>query len=389
MANKKKRTVLSLLLVFCLIIQAKAQPSALTIADSLYNFGDYTNAIKKYQEIVPKDQYTLLQIAKSHRAKGTYTDALSYYKQVLKTTNLTTSVKLEYAKLLMITGKLKKADSMYTDLVLKHPKNPDFQYRLGVIKKRQKDTLAISYFKEAFRLDSTHQKSCFEISKNYLKKRNYDMVLKTANIGLRSYSENVELIGVLGQNFLFRKDYDNALPYFQKLLKLNQENEFIHSKLGLCYSKTHEYKKAISHFNEVLKYNNKSPNTYSLLGYAYQQLKKYDNALEYYKKALALKDTPLEEDLLSIALIYRFQEKWKKAIQYAKLAIKEDPNNTRAHYQLAMFADAYYQDPEIKLKYYNNYLEKFDTDKKDYFNMIVKKRIAQLEEEIQNKTKTK
>ncbi|WP_082994809.1 tetratricopeptide repeat protein [Aquimarina megaterium] len=378
----------ALIFILCMIIhQANAQSSALTIADSLYSFGDYSNAIKKYQKIVPKDRYIVLQIAKSHRAKGTYTDALSYYKQALKTTNLTTSVKLEYAKLLMITGKLKKADSMYTDLVLKHPKNPDFQYRLGVIKKRLKDTLAISYFKEAFRLDSTHQKSCFEISKNYLKKKNYDMVWKTANIGLRSYPENVELISILGQNFLFRKDYDTALPYFQKLLKLNQKNEFIHSKLGLCYSKTYEYKKAISHFNEVLKYDDKSPNTYSLLGHAYEQLKKYDNALEYYKKALALKDTPLEEDLLSIALIYRFQEKWKKAIQYAKLAIKEDPNNDRAHYQLAMFADAHYQDPEIKLKYYNNYLKKFDTDKKDYFNMIVKKRIAQLEEEIQNKTK--
>lgn len=378
----------TLIFIFCIIIhQAKAQSSALTIADSLYSFGDYSNAIKKYQKIVPKDQYIVLQIAKSHRAKGTYTDALSYYKQALKTTNLTTSVKLEYAKLLMITGKLKKADSMYTDLVLKHPKNPDFQYRLGVIKKRLKDTVAISYFKEAFRLDSTHQKSCFEISKNYLKKKNYDMVWKTANIGLRSYPENVELISILGQNFLFRKDYDTALPYFQKLFDLNQESEFIHSKLGLCYSKTYAYEKAISHFNEVLKYNNKSPNTYSLLGYAYQQLKKYDNALEYYKKALALKDIPVDEDLLSIALIYRFQEKWKNAIQYAKLAIKEDPNNDRAHYQLAMFADAHYQDPEIKLKYYKTYLKKFDTDKKDYFNMIVKKRIVQLEEEIQNKTK--
>lgn len=389
MANKKKHTILSLLLVFCLVFQAKAQSSTLTIADSLYSYGEYSNAIKKYQEIAPKDRYILLQIAKSHRAKGTYTDALSYYKQVLKNTNPTTSVKLEYAKLLMITGKLKKADSMYTDLVLKHPKNPDFQYRLGVLKKKLKDILAISYFKEAFRLDSTHQKSCFEISKNYLKKRNYDMVLKTANIGLHSYPKNVELIGVLGQNFLFRKDYDTALPYFQKLLKLNQESEFIHSKLGLCYSKTYEYKKAISHFNEVLKYNNKSPNTYSLLGYAYQQLKKYDNALEYYKKALALKDTPIEEDLLSIALVYRFQEKWEKAIQYAKLAIKENPNNDRAQYQLAMFADAYYKDPEIKLKYYTTYLEKFGTEKRNYFNMIVKKRIVQLEEEIQNKTKNK
>lgn len=389
MINRIKSIYLFLIFIWGIVLKVEAQSSTLRIADSLYTYGDYSNAIQKYKEIISPDEYVLLQIAKAHKAKGTYTDALQYYKRAIHK-NTISSVQLEYAKLLMVTGKFTEADSIYTKLTSNYPKNPDFQYRLGLLKKKQKDTTAISYFKEAFRLDSTHQKSCFEISKYFLKKRNYNMVWDMANKGLHTYPENVELLSILGQNFLLRKDYYSALPYFQKLLNQNQESEFIHSKLGICYSKTYEYKKAIPHFKEVLRYNNKSPNIYSLLAHAYQQEKMYKEALENYKMALALKDIPLEEDLFNIAMAYRHQEQWKKAIEYAKLALKENPNYSRAQYQLAAFADAYYKDPKTKIKYYNMYLKKFETDKKrDYFNTIIKKRVAQLEEEILKNTKGK
>jgi len=314
---------------------------------------------------------------------------LNYYEKVIIAHPNATAIKLEYAKLLSTTRKFTKADSIYSILVSEHPKNPNFQYRLGLTKKKRKDSTAITYFKQAFSLDSTHQKSCFEIAKYYLKKRNYDQVWETANLGLHSYPENVELIGVLGQNFLLKEDYHGAIPYFEKLLDLNQNNEYIHSKLGLCYSQDSEYKKAIIHLEEALKYNNKIPARYNMLARAYQKLEKFDKALEYYKIALTLKDLPVEDELMSIALTYRFQENWEKAIHYVKLAIKENPNDDRAHYQLAMFADAHYKDPKIKLKYYNNSLKKFGQKKNArYFKSIIEKRIAQLEEEIEKLEKS-
>ncbi len=378
---------LFLILVYGVAARAEAQSSALAIADSLYQLGDYSNAIQKYEDIHPKDQYVLLQIAKSHKSKGTHNDALKYYEKVIVAHPSSTSIKLDYAKLLMTTRKFKKADSVYSTLVSEYPKNPNFQYKLGLAKKHLKDTTAITYFKKAFKIDSTHQKSCLEVSKYYLKKRNYEMVWETANLGLHSYPENVELIGILGQNFLLRKDYHTALSYFEKLLALHHENEFIHSKLGLCYSQTYAFKKAITHYEEALKYNDQIPARYSMLAYCYQKEEKFDKALENYKAALTLKDLPIEEDLLAIALVYRFQEKWEKAIQYSKLSLKENPNYGRAQYQLAMFADAYYKDPQIKLKYYKEYLKKFGQDKKGkYFNAIIEKRIAQLEKEIEVNT---
>ncbi len=389
MANNIRTNLLLILLLPGIASKINAQSSALAIADSLYHLDDFSNAIQKYQDITPKDQYILLQIAKSHKAKGTYTDALSYYEKAITEYSSDAVTKFEYAKLLTTTRKFIKADSVYSILVSDYPTNPNFQYRLGIAKKLLKDSTAITYFKKAFSLDSTHQKSCFQISKYYLKKRNYDMVWDTANLGLHSYPENVELISVLGQNFLLRKDYYGALPYFEKLLALNYKNEFVHSKLALCYNQTNNFKKAVVHFTEALKYNNKVPQRYSMLAYAYQRLENYEKALENYKMAIELKDLPIEEELFSIALVYRFKEDWEKAIKYAKLSLNENPKYVRAQYQLAMFADAYYKDPKIKLKYYNEYLTKYGQDKRrKYFNTIVEKRIIQLEEEIEtNSTK--
>ncbi|GAA0711904.1 hypothetical protein GCM10009430_01820 [Aquimarina litoralis] len=363
----------------------KAQKASLKAADSLYTIGNYTEAIKVYQNIDPKDDYILLKIAKAHKAKGTYADALVYYEKVLQLDTESLSVKLEYAKLLTTTRKYKKADSVYAGLVSQYPDNPNFYYQLGSVKKKQKDSTAIVYFKEAFKLDSTHQKSCFEVAKHFLKKRNYNKVEDIANKGLSSYSENPELINILGQNYLLRKYYYEAIPYFEKLVSLNHSNEYVHASLALCYHKNYDYKLAIAQYQEALKYNDQVPLRYTRLGDAYTSIKEYENALDSYRAALTLKDLPIEEDVMRIAMTYRHQEKWEDAIKHAKIALKENPEFIRAQYQLAVFADAYYKDPKVKLEYYNLFMKKFGKtkDAKNFYGFMVNKRITQLKKEIQ------
>ncbi|MBP2831732.1 tetratricopeptide repeat protein [Aquimarina sp. U1-2] len=378
-----KTKLIILIVAFGLCIKTEAQTSVLVAADSLYQLGNYSEAIKKYQQSIPQNQYTILQIARSNKAKGMYNESLTLYEKAITAYPSSPNIKFEYAKLLSTTAKLDRADSMYTVLANEQPKNPNFQYRLGLVKKKLQDSTAISYFKKAFEMDSTHQKSCLEIATYYLRKRNYDQVVRIANTGLRSYPENVELLGVLGQNFLLREDYYEAQEYFEKLISLHQENEYIHSTLGLCYTHTHQFEQAILHLKKALQYNDRVPIRHSRLGYAYQKLEKFEDALKHYNESIALKDIPMEEELLAIALVYRLQERWEEAIKYAKLALKENSNFSRAQYQLAMFADAYYKDPKVKLKYYNDYLKKFGQDKKRaYFIATIQKRVKQLEKEI-------
>ncbi|WP_299605501.1 tetratricopeptide repeat protein [uncultured Aquimarina sp.] len=367
----------------------KAQKASLKEADSLYAIGNYTEAIKIYQNLDPKDDYILLKIAKAHKAKGTYNDALSYYEKVLQLDTELLSAKLEYAKLLTTTRKYKKADSVYTGLVSQYPDNPNFYYQLGSVKKKQKDSTAIVYFKEAFKLDSTHQKSCFEVAKHFLKKRNYNKVEDIANKGLSSYSENPELINILGQNYLLRKYYSEAIPYFKKLISLNHGNEYVHASLALCYHKNYDYKLAIIQYQEALKYNDQVPLRYTRMAEAYTRLNMYNEALANNTKALLLKNLPVEQEFFNVAMSHRHLENWEEAIKYVKLALKENPEFLRAQYQLAVFADAYYKDPKVKLEYYNVFMKKFGEtkDAKNFYGFMVNKRITQLEKEIQTSEK--
>lgn len=382
MNKQRMRHVIIIIILFCSKIGA--QTTDLRIADSLYSLENYTKAIKSYQKITPKNQHILLRMAQSHKAKGTYRDALKYYKKAIQLNTDLISAKLEYGKLLMSTKKFKKADSVYSEMVLKYKDNPNFQYRLGLAKKKLKDTTAITYFQEAFRLDSTHQKSCFEVAKYYLKKRKYTKVKQIASQGLASYQENPELINVLAQNYLLRKYYSEAIPYFEKLITLNHGNEYVHTSLALCYHKNYDYKLAITQYQEALKYNDQDALRYTRMAKLYTHLEMHTEALANNTKALVLKNPPVEKEFLNVAMSLRHLKRWKEAIKYAKLALKENPEFVRAQYQLAVFADAYYDDPKIKLEYYQLFLKKFEDHEASmsYFNFVVKERIEKLEKEI-------
>lgn len=374
-------SIFSLLIV--LHYKAEAQTSALQIADDLYTSEYYSKAIESYQKINPKTNYVYWQLAKSHRAKGTYSNALSFYKKAATSDSTNNKLLLEYAGLLITTQKISLADSIYHKLVERHPDNPNFHYRLGLAKKTQKDSTAILYFKKAFKLDSTHQKSCYEVARHYLKKGQFRSAEKVARIGLTSYTENPRLLSILAQKYLLQEYYDQAIPYFEKIVELNQGNAYVYTSLGFCYDKNYNYKKAIKHYTRVLEYNQEDIELHTNLANVYQKSEKYQKALNHLLIVLELKNKPIENDLLKVAACYSAQKKGKKAFTYTQLAIKENPDFEMGYYQLAMYADKYYKDPKVKLKYYHKYLTKFENKEPNkYLQQKIQKRAKQLEIEL-------
>lgn len=377
------------------IAPIKAQSSTVVEADKLFQLGDYTNAIKKYENVTPNTNYTFLQIARAHKAIGTYDDALNFYSKAIDIDSESTIALFEYGKLLITKKKFVKADSIFGGLIYKYPKNPNFQYQLGLVKEIRKDSTAINYYQNAFNLDNSHQKSCYKISKHFLSLRAYDSVVKYANTGLSYYNNNVELISILGQNYYKKEHFDKAIPYFLKLLKLNFKNEFIYRMLATSYHKEYEYQEALKYYGILLNYDDKNPKLYYTIAELYSQTKNYAEAQKYYHIAITLLDYSLDKEYHNLAMNYRHQEKWKEAITFMKKSLKENPESLRSQYQLAVFADAYYKDPKTKLSYYTKYMEKFGEKEntsvknqkrtfKSFFEEKVKKRITQLKKEIES-----
>jgi len=108
------------------IFKAEAQDvSALAIGDSLYSLGDYNKAILMYNKI-PNDDEKQLKLAKAYEAIGNSSQASMYYKMYLEKKPEAILTAYNYGKLLLNSGDLIKADSIFTKLSKTNPNNPNF-----------------------------------------------------------------------------------------------------------------------------------------------------------------------------------------------------------------------------------------------------------------------
>ncbi|WP_299114560.1 hypothetical protein [uncultured Winogradskyella sp.] len=164
-------------------------------ADELYALGNYSKAIEVYKSVKnPNEVYD--KIAKAYVAIGNYGEGLVNYKKAITTNPENILLKYEYAKLLRNTRDYKQAEILFKSLIIKDSLNPNSHYELGIVLEKQKDSASLNAYTKAFNLDSTHQKAIFKIAKHYLVKRKYQTAHYYIDIGLESYTNNVELISL-------------------------------------------------------------------------------------------------------------------------------------------------------------------------------------------------
>lgn len=97
--------------------KAEAQTSALAVSDSLYAVGEYAEAINKLQGITPQTEKTYLKLAKNYAASRQPEIALENYKKVLSQNPERVLTTIDYGELLVKSGKLKLADSLFKDQI--------------------------------------------------------------------------------------------------------------------------------------------------------------------------------------------------------------------------------------------------------------------------------
>lgn len=330
-------------------------------------------------------------MAQAYRAQGNYGKALEHYELALaETKNLPTTVS-EYGKLLYRTGKYKKADSVFQQLATHFPKNPDFQYQLGLAKEQLNDTIAIEAFRKTFSLNPSHQKAIYKLAVDHFRQEEYEKVEFLGKKALESYPENAEIIGLLGQNAMATRDYRLASERFERLLSLGEHSEFVHEKLGLTYYHLGELEKALAHYQAVIDLEPQHVNAYYFSGKIHNLLGETEKAEARLKKALFLKKLGLSGMYHALGTTYKLQKNFGKSIDYYQLALEENEYNLRAQFDLAVAADQYYKDLQTRLNYYKIFIRKFkDFPNAKPFLAVAEYRINALKKEkFMGKIKTK
>ncbi|WP_238987308.1 tetratricopeptide repeat protein [Confluentibacter flavum] len=359
------------------MFRTEAQTSVLNFADSLYATGNYSKAIEHYKLYkTPSEVYN--KMAKSYVAIGNYNEAINNFEAYIAANPNDALIKFEYAILLSQTKKNKEASVVFKDLLNVDNKNPNYHYQLGLTLEKMNDSTFINHFRSAFELDSTHQKAIYKIAKYFLQKGKNQLAEDYADIGLKTYENNLELISLKAQNYYLKKNYKSAAVWFEKLIALGESSEFIHEQLSFCYYWLYNFEKAIEQRQLALKFNPQNATAIYVIGTYYYENNDFVNSEKYIKEALELMDNPLDAEYSKLAVVLNSQKKHDEAIAALKKAIKENPENIGTEFMLVLTKDRYYADIDSRIEAYEDFKRRFASDP---YAQYIDARISELKNE--------
>tara|TARA_R110002050_G_scaffold196426_2_gene331397 strand:+ start:107689 stop:108831 length:1143 start_codon:yes stop_codon:yes gene_type:complete len=369
-------------ILFCIVtLKSGAQSSALAIADSLYSIGDYTKAINQYAKVGTPSAN--LQIARTYNVVRNYDKAIVQYKTLIERNPNAQLVRFELGKIYAKTRKSEKAQQLFETLVSEYPNNPEYFYYLGsAYANLDSIPKSVQLFKSAIARDSTHLRSIYEVAKYYVSEQERDSVVKYADKGLNFYENDVSLINLKALALYNNDEFKAAIPLFEKMVALGETTKFyIFERLGNAYFKTEDLDNAIGNYKKSLFLDSENARVLFSLGNTFWKQQKLDSATVYIQQSIDVQLVVLDQEYQALGRLASEQKDYKIALKYYKLAHEEDPENVIYYYQVCVIADQYYKDPKVKLKYYEQLLEKY-SNQNNYFTNFTERRISELKEEI-------
>lgn len=382
---------ITLLFIIMLSFKAGAQSASASFilkkADSLYEIGDYSNAVEHYKKVTIESA-PATKIAKAYVAIGNVPQALVYYEKAILNVNPSKNIekdyiqiKFDFAKLLGQSSRFQKADSLFKKLSEQFPNNPSFLYQRALMMEAQNDPTAIKLYKQVFVLDTNHINSVYKIARNYIENRKFEESEPFVNKGLSVDSTSARFLTLHALKQFYKNDYHDAIAIYNRLIDIDESNIQIHENLASCYSYTYQFEKALSQLEILLKeFDDKTPKWHVEIAKLYSSLKDYPNAKRHMDIAIALQEIPLSDSYLELATIYKRNKNYKNEMNALKTALTNNPKNEIALFRIAVSADNYFADKKVVLNYYEEYLQKYSETGR--MRNLAKLRVSDLKKEL-------
>ncbi|MEM7085297.1 MAG: tetratricopeptide repeat protein [Bacteroidota bacterium] len=372
-----RKNLLAVLFLFTLSQAFSQNEEALVIGDRLYALGNYTQAIIEYNKVGTAHT----KMARCYEALGDHVKAIQYYKLSLLEHPDATIAKYNYGKLLLKTAQYDRADSLFTALEMQYPENPNFPYHLGLIKERQRDSTARTYFERVVAMDSTHQNALYKLSRSLVEKRQFETAKQWVSSGLRADPNSIRFLTLRALINFYNKNYHEALSTYKKLLKLKQSNAQLHENLAVCFRNTNQFEKALEQYTILInEYDDQTSEWHYGIGVTYMSLKDYEKARRHIEIAILLKDLSIEDEQMTLSYLFSATKDYRSQMEVLNKVVNNYPQNERAMYYLAAAADNYFEDRTTVIPFYERYLKKFGESGR--FREFAKQRIKDLKTEL-------
>ena len=405
---------LLVILILLLTLKTEAQPSVLSVADSISTTGNYQKTLKMLLAIENPDVPILNKIAETYQKVGNQSQAIAYYTKVytmkpsdkvqekigksyqflgntdkaieiyeavLSTSPDNLLLKYTLAKLYMSEQKVKKAVQLFKELIQQDPTNPNYHYHLGLAYDKLKKDSTIGYLK-AFKLDSMHLKSIYQLAKFYREIDVKDSTTLFIDKGLEINPKSINFNQLKAKDAYYNKDYKTAITHLEKLdTVLGFKTFFTYQLFGLSYLKLEDYKPAETYFLKAKEKDSMDDEVHYNLGLVYANLKEFKKAEMNFMLSIYLQKPLVDRHYYQLGMLQLEQKKPKKAIELFEKGLASNRSNYNLLFQVALTSDSYYKDKKIALKQYERYLRRFESrDEKE--TAFAENRIKEIKKEL-------
>ena len=203
---------------------------------------------------------------------------------------------------------------------------------------------AIYFFNESLKDRTANNDAEFYMGTSYFYLKQYNK----ARDSFQKCTDNFQCLSQIGGTYAFEGDYKNAVLYYEKALSI-LPTPFDYYNLGTLYAKmgnNESFQKALFYFDEALKFNDKQ---FEIVGIKRDNVK-FQKAYVLMKLIKSEEAKTLFEEVenngrsdsrifVNLAIVHSQLKNSFKSEEYAKKAIKIEPNNVDAHKALII---AYY-----------------------------------------------
>lgn len=338
-----------------------------------YQFKEAKKALKRCYLEDTTNIDCLKKIALCSNKLGQLKDAKSIYSQIVEmdSTNLTALNQLgllyqkesNYKKSLSQYKKLATLDSLNSYY---HKKIAELSLKMGAIPN------ALFGYLQTHQLNPTDVEVIMELSKLYKQMEFYEKADSLIQKGISLDSTNIKLRLLLAKSAYTQKKYATVIRNLQPVMALTKDtSSYVLKLLGVSSFHVKDYAQAIHSLNKVVDSKQASEIIHYYLGLAYKASNKFKLSTQHFEEAITLgisDNVPTYYTNLAISL--EEQGKHGAAIKAYQAAYKSSENKILL-YHLARNYDAYYENKQTALQYYERYVAANDTDNikfKDYSN---------------------
>ena len=351
--------------------------------DNYYAMEYFEKAAFQYKKASEKEENKgiLLRLGKTYEKLGHYKKALAVYQSSIKKDSTNQVIKFRLSKILLRYKRVNSALKNLKELTEKDTINPNYPYYLGIGYKLKKNyTSAITYFLKAFERDSMHLKNIIQLASQYDRYYKKDSTKIFIEKGLSIDPENKTLNRLKINQLRRDKKYQLAIDLLLEQ-EIIHENEFYNAKmLGICYFNLDALQHAKNWFDIAKDRNEKDFKTWTYLGDINVMNKNYHKAIVNYSQATHVGIISRDQEYLKLGLVFRELDNKSKAIEMFKQALNENWKNEKAHFELALTSESYYEDKKIAYNLYQSYLRNFEYKNEKVKLIFVRSRIKKIKE---------